>query len=76
VLLTGRGVARSQSRAPLSFDNKAEAYEAESQPEGLPTQLVTLLQPLAKELPILVFLIATQKTKATRTTIKVYSTKP
>jgi len=37
---------------------------------------VTLLQPLAHWLPTLVFLIATQKTNATNTTIKVYSTKP
>jgi hypothetical protein len=37
---------------------------------------VTLLQPLANWLPMLVFLIATQKTKATKTTIKVYSTNP
>jgi hypothetical protein len=51
-------------------------YEAESQLAGVPTQDVTLLQPLANELPMSVFLIATQKTKATKTTIKVYSTKP
>ena len=53
-----------------------EFYDAESQLAGVPTQAVTLLQPLAKPLPIFVFLIATQKTRATSTTIKVYSTKP
>src|SRR5947208_9090803 len=51
-------------------------YEAESQLEGVPTQAVILLQPEAKPLPISVFLMATQKTRATKTTINVYSTKP
>ena len=51
-------------------------YELEVQLGGSPTQAATLLQPLAKVFPMLVFLIATQKTKATNRTIKVYSTKP
>ena len=51
-------------------------YEDEVQDDGSLTQTVTLLQPLANSLPIFVFLMATQKTKATKTTIKVYSTKP
>jgi hypothetical protein len=38
-------------------------------------QEVILLQPLASSLPILVFLIATQNAKATKATIRVYSTK-
>src|SRR5690349_9093715 len=51
-------------------------YEDEVQDDGSLTQTVTLLQPLANSLPMFVFLMATQKTKATKTTIKVYSTKP
>jgi hypothetical protein len=51
-------------------------YEDELQADGLVTQSVTLLQPAANPLPILVLLMATQKTRATSTTIKVYSTKP
>src|SRR4029078_5696271 len=51
-------------------------YEDEVQDEGSLTQTVTLPQPLANSLPMFVFLMATQKTKATKTTIKVYSTKP
>ena len=51
-------------------------YEVDVHASGVPTQAVTLLQPLANWLPMFVFLIATQKTKATRTTIRVYSTKP
>lgn len=51
-------------------------YELESQPAGELTQLAILLVPLASWSPMLVFLIATQNTKATSTTIKVYSTKP
>jgi hypothetical protein len=51
-------------------------YDAESQLDGEPTQAVTLLQPLAIWLPMLVFLIPNQKTKATKRTINVYSTKP
>jgi hypothetical protein len=53
-----------------------EPQDEESHAAGLPTQAVTLLQPLAKALPIFVFLTATQNAKATKTTIKVYSTKP
>ncbi len=60
---------------PYSGDPSV-VYEAESQAVGVPTQAVTLLQPLAKPLPMSVSLIATQKTKATRTTINVYSTRP
>jgi hypothetical protein len=44
--------------------------------DGSLTQTVTLLQPLASSLPMFVFLMATQNTNATKTTIKVYSTKP
>ena len=52
-------------------------YEAESQLDGVETQSVILLQPdSGNPLPILVLLIASQKTNATSTTIKVYSTKP
>ena len=53
-----------------------EFYEDEVQVDGSLTQTVTLLQPLANSLPMFVFLMATQNTKATKTTIKVYSTKP
>jgi hypothetical protein len=51
-------------------------YEEESQLDGLLTQAVTLLQPLANPFPMFVFLTATQKTRATSRTIKVYSTRP
>ncbi len=68
------GHAKGPSR--MTPGSIMDDYEAESQLAGVPTQDVTLLQPLANELPMSVFLIATQKTKATKTTIKVYSTKP
>ena len=71
----GRGQSPKYPAAQILEQPKA-AYEEESQAEGFPTQAVTLLQPLANWLPMLVCLIATQKTKATSTTIKVYSTKP
>ena len=61
---------------PIHNHKPDKSYEDEVQLSGVPTQAVTLLQPLAKPLPMLVFLMATQKTSATRTTIKVYSTKP
>src|SRR6266480_1119384 len=60
----------------MEIDLFALNYEAESQLDGLPTQAVTLLHPELKPLPISVFLMATQKTRATKTTINVYSTKP
>src|SRR5918996_364903 len=43
---------------------------------GVATHDATLLQPLANWLPMFVLLMATQKTRATRRTINVYSTKP
>jgi len=66
----GLGCRSACLRHPRQF------YEDEVQDEGSLTQTVTLLQPLANSLPMFVFLMATQKTKATKTTIKVYSTKP
>jgi hypothetical protein len=61
---------------PKGLDRPIADYEDEEQFAASPTQAVILLQPAANPLPMLVFLIATQKTKATRTTINVYSTKP
>src|ERR1044071_3116916 len=66
----GLGCRSACLRHPRQF------YEDEVQDDGSLTQTVTLLQPLANSLPIFVFLIATQNTKATKTTINVYSTKP
>ena len=66
----GLGCRSACLRHPRQF------YEDEVQDDGSLTQTVTLLQPLANSLPMFVFLMATQKTKATKTTIKVYSTKP
>lgn len=62
--------------AHRGLDRPIADYEDEEQFAASPTQAVILLQPAANPLPMLVFLIATQKTRATRTTIKVYSTKP
>jgi hypothetical protein len=45
-------------------------------PVGFARQSLMLLQLVLNVLPMLVSLIATQKTKATRRTIRVYSTRP
>ena len=63
-------------RSVQNLTRRQSPYEVDVHASGVPTQAVTLLQPLANWLPMFVFLIATQKTKATRTTIRVYSTKP
>ena len=51
-------------------------YDAELQAEGFVRQSVTSVHDAVRALPMLVPFTATQKTNATKRTIKVYSTKP
>ncbi len=58
------------------IEHHPNAYEPVQFPVGVSTQSLIFNQALARLFPILVFLIPSQKTNATRRTINVYSTKP
>ena len=53
-----------------------KCYDPELQENGVVTQSVILLQLLARSPPTLVSFMATQKTKATKKTMSMYSTNP
>jgi hypothetical protein len=70
---------KSSILTPKSFyfiNEQRVNYEAAPQPVGFDRQVEMSPQLLDSWFPTLVLLIATQKTKATRRTIRVYSTKP